>query len=87
MKALKDAYPDHNWPLDKTPKTKPRAYWSSTENARDYIKSVEAKLSTNTYYVTNYVDIRNLDEWYSVPVEYVHKNGGSGLLKRYRKSK
>ena len=70
---LESAFPNYPWFFgDKVGGKKsvyPRNYWRSIENRVKFLESFEKKLN-----------IRSMEDWYSVSPEYLRKHGGKSLL-------
>lgn len=69
--ALESVFPDKNWNIHKRKKF-PNNYWDLIDNQKIFLEELSKKF-----------EISNLDDWLSVKVEDIKKNGGSGLLSKY----
>jgi hypothetical protein len=74
---LKASFPEYN--LDQSHFKKiikvNAGYWKNTDNQRTFFDKLATKLN-----------VRTIDDWYSVTIQQVAHNGGAGLLKHYNSS-
>jgi hypothetical protein len=82
IKALKDVYPQIQ---ESNFHRKHPGYWKTADNNHKFVKQLEAKLSIlyfNVKGLTN-IDIKRMEDWYSINTQTVKENGGSTWLDRY----
>jgi hypothetical protein len=64
-------YPWVSWKFSRVP----RGFWSSLQNQRLFLDDMALKM-----------DVKSVDDWYSVTRSKVIQHGGAGLLKHYNGS-
>lgn len=74
-KALKTAFPEHVWNPWLFQQNVSRGYWNDSQNQRAFMDWVGQKLK-----------FKEMKDWYKLTQEDVMKNGGGGLLSKYRGS-
>jgi hypothetical protein len=73
MKAI---YPEHNWPsIRQTTQYKPYGFWKDIKNQKIFLDNLANKLN-----------ITKPEDWYSVKVETVLREGGYFVLSYYQGS-
>lgn len=70
-KAVMATYPEHDWKPWKFAKL-PQEFWNSIENQQSFFDWLSGELN-----------LKNLDDWYSVKVSSVREKGDKGLLRMY----
>lgn len=73
---LMNVFPEHKWNESKF-QTKPRSFWQSTDNQREFLKDLAHKLG---------FEEGDYEAWYQVNREDFIKNGASALLELYNGS-
>lgn len=68
IKALENAYPQHNWVLWNF-NSVPTGYWGNSNNHRDFFDWSGVKLG-----------YKCMDDWYNLSKEDIQKHGGTGFL-------
>jgi hypothetical protein len=69
-RALQAVYPAHDW--GELRQTRPAGYWNSSENIQTFMKEIEKKLN-----------ISRVEDWKSVSIRQVLKQGGGGWLSKF----
>jgi hypothetical protein len=68
-------------------KKKPKGYWNSADNQRQFVQRLENELSILFIRMNVYpLEIKNVEDWDSVSVKSVQIRGGGGWLTMYHNS-
>lgn len=73
---LRHVFPDHSWDPTRLA-NKPRNYWSSLENQRNFLIDLGSKLG---------IKEGDFSAWYGISGDQVAKDGGRALLEHYNNS-
>jgi hypothetical protein len=76
VKALEDVYPHHKWLGWKFDPNGISRYWDSKTNQKDFLD-----------WLSNKLNFKNMEDWYSITVKQIAENGGRRLLQRYGDSR
>ena len=70
-RALRTVFPEHHWQLWRFKKT-PNGYWKKEGTHKEFFDWLQIQLG-----------IKEMDDWYKVTLEEVHKYGGKELIQAY----